>query len=312
MTTTKRTARPALSAEGQAALADYAHSLHQEADFRPATIRNYLSDVQQFIAWCEEQGRAGNEAALPFTPQRVATPSLTRYRDYLQHSLDRKPATINRILLSLKRYFAWATATERMARNPAQVVKSVTQTPSPPRHLSDQEENALLAALEANGSLRDRALIILMLHTGLRVSEVCYLKRVHLHLAPRSGQVEVWGKRNRYRAVPLNSSTVRKCLALYLDSLPPTQTHLFASRRTHSHLTPRAVGFLLAKYAQRAGISNLHPHDLRHRFGYRMVETVPLHRLAQLMGHDSLDTTLLYTRGTLRDLQRAVETIAWE
>ena len=54
------------------------------------------------------------------------------------------------------------------------------------------------------------------------------------------------------------------------------------------------------------------PHDLRHRFGYRMAETVPLHRLAQIMGHDSLDTTMIYVRGTKSDLQREVEKIAWE
>jgi integrase/recombinase XerD len=53
------------------------------------------------------------------------------------------------------------------------------------------------------------------------------------------------------------------------------------------------------------------PHDLRHRFGYRMAESVPLHHLAQIMGHDSLDTTTLYIQGTKHDLQQAVETIAW-
>ena len=52
-------------------------------------------------------------------------------------------------------------------------------------------------------------------------------------------------------------------------------------------------------------------YDLRHRFGYRMAESVPLHRLAQIMGHDSLDTTKLYIQGTKHDLQQAVETIAW-
>lgn len=51
--------------------------------------------------------------------------------------------------------------------------------------------------------------------------------------------------------------------------------------------------------------------DLRHRFGYRMAEVVPLHRLAQIMGHDSLDTTMLYIRGTKQDLQHDVEKIAW-
>ncbi len=57
--------------------------------------------------------------------------------------------------------------------------------------------------------------------------------------------------------------------------------------------------------------SRISPHDLRHRFGYRMAESVPLHRLAQIMGHDSLDTMLLYIRGSRRDLQREVEKIAW-
>jgi integrase/recombinase XerC len=57
---------------------------------------------------------------------------------------------------------------------------------------------------------------------------------------------------------------------------------------------------------------NLRPHDLRHRFGYRMAQKVPLHRLAQIMGHDSLNTTLIYIQGTLSDLQQAVESIAWE
>ena len=60
-----------------------------------------------------------------------------------------------------------------------------------------------------------------------------------------------------------------------------------------------------------AQVADISPHDLRHRFGYRMAEVVPLHRLAQIMGHDSLDTTMLYIRGTKQDLQQDVEKIAW-
>ncbi|GGM16667.1 tyrosine-type recombinase/integrase [Deinococcus aerophilus] len=57
---------------------------------------------------------------------------------------------------------------------------------------------------------------------------------------------------------------------------------------------------------------DISPHDLRHRFGYVMAEQVPLHRLAQIMGHDSLDTTARHTRATQRDLQAKVEKIAWQ
>ncbi len=75
-------------------------------------------------------------------------------------------------------------------------------------------------------------------------------------------------------------------------------------------LTARAHGYLLTKYATLARIGDVSPHDLRHRFGYRMARTVPPHRLAQIMGHDALDTTRLYVGGTRQDRQHAVEAIA--
>ena len=68
-------------------------------------------------------------------------------------------------------------------------------------------------------------------------------------------------------------------------------------------LTPRGIGYLIAKYADQAHVENLRAHDLRHRFGYRMAKRVLLHRLAQIMGHDSLDTTMLYVWGKPGDLQ---------
>ena len=71
------------------------------------------------------------------------------------------------------------------------------------------------------------------------------------------------------------------------------------------------MGLLINKYAKLAQVLDVSPHDLRHRFGYRMAEVVPLHRLAQIMGHDSLNTTMLYIRGTKQDLQQDVEKIAW-
>lgn len=67
----------------------------------------------------------------------------------------------------------------------------------------------------------------------------------------------------------------------------------------------------MSKYATLARVEDVSPQDLRHRFGYVMAERVPLHRLAQIMGHDSLDTTMVYVRRTQGNLQRAVEKIAW-
>jgi integrase/recombinase XerD len=86
---------------------------------------------------------------------------------------------------------------------------------------------------------------------------------------------------------------------------------LFPTDKIGTALSERALGYTIKKYAQSAMLPDVSPHDLRHRFGYRMAETVPLHRLAQIMGHDSLDTNKLYIQGMKQDLQQAVETIVW-
>ena len=197
---------------------------------------------------------------------------------------------------------------QKITTNPAQVVKLIPLIKSSPRQISDEEESAIVSAVTNYGSTRDRTIIILMFHTGLRAAEVCQLNE-RIHLRKRSGYLQVYGKRNKYREVPLNA-TVRKVLLEYPTTVEANW--LFISRKTKSAMTTRALGYLVSKYARIAGIDDVSPHDLRHRFGYRMAETVPLHRLAQIMGHDSLDTTMIYVRGTSEDLQRDVEHIAWQ
>ena len=123
--------------------------------------------------------------------------------------------------------------------------------------------------------------------------------------------MHVVGKRNKYREVPLNA-TARKALQEYMSTTSQDAAYLFLSEKTGEALTERGLGYLVKRYATAAKLSNVSPHDLRHRFGYRMAETVPLHRLAQIMGHDSLDTTMIYVRGTQKDLQKEIEKIAWE
>ena len=315
----KRTAQPNVSPEGRQALDRYRDYLHHEQDLSADTRRNYLSDLRQFAAWCEASWTAGQEAAQPFGPSAIATTLLTQYRAYLQTVCKLQPTTINRHLISLKRYFAWAADQGAIQRDPAKVVKLVPLVRQPPRHLTDQEENALMAAVTAYGLPRDRALLILMLHTGLRAEEVCTLQRSNVTLGKRSGHLAIYGKRNKYREVPLNG-TARAVLAEYLPTLPTDGTWVFVSNKQvtlpdgskqSAPLTERGLGYLVAKYARLAKVVDLSPDDLSHRFGYRMAHSVPLHRLAQIMGHDSLDTTMIYVQGTKQDLQQAVEAIAW-
>lgn len=310
----KRLAKPELSEYAENALNGYEEHLRQEVDLSLASIRNYLSDMRHFMAWYEQIWSAGREDDFAFIPSDVATPTVTAYRHYLQMDCQLRPTSVNRYLISLKRYFSWANQSAIISRDPTKVVKTVGEDRQPPRHLDDREEAALLVAAENSGDVRDRTLIILMLHTGLRASEVCQLSHEDVIIRKRTGYLKVWGKGNRYREVPLNS-TARNSLERYmrfLDEQEIVTETLFPSNKTGEALTTRALGYIIRKYAEMARIADLSPHDLRHRFGYRMATHTPLHRLAQIMGHESLDTTMLYVQGTPQDLQQAVENIAWK
>jgi integrase/recombinase XerD len=305
----KRKAQPRLSEDGQQALDQYRQVLQQFEDISPVTIRNYLSDLRQFIAWCEYSWSEEQEDD-SFAPQAIAPTLLMRYREYLQTTLGLKPSTVNRTLMSLKGYFAWTRKIHLIQFDPASLIKFVPKEVALPRHLNDEEEEALVAAVNVVGTLRDQTIIILLLHTGLRAQELCTLTRQQVHLGKRNGTLRIMGKRKKVREVPLNT-TARSILNQYLETLAPECSYLFPSEKIQRALTGRALGHLVTKYATQAQVADVSPHDLRHRFGYRMAEVVPLHRLAQIMGHDSLDTTMLYIRGTKQDLQQDVEKIAW-
>jgi integrase/recombinase XerC len=315
----KRAAKPKLSAEGEEGLERFGTYLRYGQDLASDTVRNYLSDLRQFAAFCEATWADGEEADEVFLSANVTTPTITLYRSHLKNVLNLKPSSINRHLVSIKRYFGWATDEGLVARDPAKVVKLVPRVVPPPRHLTDKEEAALVAAVERYGTPRDHALIVMALHTGLRAEELCGLAPSSVKIAKRSGYLKVWGKRGKYREVPLNS-TAREALSEWMAELTEGAPCLFPSRKGEKNgdgerdlrpITDRALGYVVSKYAALAKVEDVSPHDLRHRFGYEMAKRAPLHRLAQIMGHDSLDTTMVYVRGTQGDLQKAVEEIAW-
>jgi len=137
----KRQANPSLSPVGERALAQYQHTLCEQEDLSPVSLRNYLSDVRHFMAWCEAreaERESHREGCGGFDPQEITTPTLTRYRSYLQTIQRQKPASVNRSLISLKRYFGWAIHHHLIAYDPSAAVKLVGQETSAPRHLDDQ------------------------------------------------------------------------------------------------------------------------------------------------------------------------------
>jgi site-specific recombinase XerD len=282
---------------------------------RGTSARFYIGDVKKFKAWFESRHGSWEPAAI--TPL-----DLVEYRSHLQRTGGRRrngeppqpasPATVNRALVSLSVFCQWAVRQGIMAMDPAADIKPVEEEELAPRWLDRRQQAAFVRAVQKGGSLRDQAICGLMLHAGLRVSEVCALNRDDLQLSDRSGWVTIrQGKGNKQRKVPLNV-TIRRILESYLKTLPNDQVALFASERAE-RITPRGVQYLVSQYAYDARLEDVTPHTLRHTFCKNLIDQgVSIEQVATLAGHSSLDVTRRYVTPSAQDLQAAVERTAWE
>jgi integrase/recombinase XerC len=270
------------------------------------TVASYRQDLRLFALWFEASNGEGFSAAA------VTPTDIREYRAYLQDVERRAPATINRKLASLRAFFRWAHATKRIGDLPTESVKGVQGEPAAARWLDKRQVDRLIRSVERHGNKRDLAIVQLLRHSGLRVGELVSLRTGDVELSERKGQLVVWGKGNKHRAVPLNL-TARKAIQDYLEVRPASaDDQLFLSTRGGG-LTTRAIQQLVDKYGQLAGLEHVGPHQLRHSFGKRLVEEgVDLVTVKTLLGHSRLETTARYTQPGARDLEAAVGKLATE
>lgn len=313
---------------GDPALVDAFVVWLREQDHSVATLRGYRIGVTTFQTWFEATtGQALNPALI--TPLDVRA-----FKAHLQKTL--KANSVNHYLAGLRAFCAWALATGRAEHNPVTNIKLVKQAERAPKWLTRQEQYALLRAVEqevqlgelrakgdtsAPGAIwpkRDRALVRLLLAAGLRLSEAAALRLVDVEIKPRSGSVTVRsGKGNKRRIVPLNADA-RKALGEWLTVRPEDQQDaggpdaLFVSQKGGA-LSGRAMAEAVATLGSKAGLDGLHPHILRHSCAKNLVDQgIGIEKVAMILGHESLETTRLYTMPSDGDLQAAVESTCWE
>jgi len=277
----------------------------REQDRSPATVRGYLADLRAFAGWYEmTNGRA-------LRVEEITPADVREYRGWLQAVRKAGPATVRRHLMALRAFCRWAQDAGRIGADPTARVKAPVEAHLSPRWLNRREQYALVRELERavvsadtplrrSRAIRDRALVLLLLHTGLRVGEVCALEAGDVQIGERSGWVQVrGGKGNKDRRVPLNREA-REALKAWLAERGEGASALFGG------LTPSGVQRRLAEIGRRAGVE-VHPHALRHTFAKRLVDGgVGLPEVAALLGHSSLNTTRVYVTPGERDLERAV------
>lgn len=275
-------------------------------DVSDNTIKNYLSDIKIFYKWYREVDFSENI-------EKVTHYHLNAYKDYLIHNQRKKASSINRNIQSLRNFFQFVIGQKCIKKNPSEKIKFLRRIKrTQPKALTKNDIHKLLSvtAHSSHGTKqRNYAIIHLLLQTGIRVGEIVNLEIRDLTLYDRSGEVRVVNaKGGKERTIPLNSSA-RKALRNYLEEKKIDERRAVFLSKQNKQLTIRAVQKVINSLAGKAGIENMSPHTLRHTFAINYLRSNPecLVELSALLGHESLDTTSIYTVSSKERLANTVE-----
>ena len=278
------------------------------------TIDGYLIDLHTFAGWFEQT------TGYLLAPDNLTPTDVREYRQFLLNIRKAKASTINRHLAALRAYGLWAKTCGGVPYNPVEGIKSIAQQKHAPKWLDRREQAAVLRESERRiqaartepakrQAIRDYCILVTLLNTGLRVSELIDLELPDITMTDRNGELLVRaGKGTKQRVIPLNN-TARKVLNAWFDVRPEIALpKVFTTQR--GAITSRTVQTLLADIGERARIQKMTPHMARHTFAKNLVNSgVTLEKVAMLLGHTSLDTTMVYTTPALSDLDQAVRVL---
>ncbi len=232
--------------------------------------------------------------------------AVLKEKDYSKSSISRKLACV-------RSFFKYLTRENVLALNPAADVSTPKREKKLPQFLDTQEVTHLLEAPAKDTweGKRDNAILETLYSSGLRVSELVGLN--HEDMDFFSGLVRVRGKGKKERILPVGPMAM-KAIREYLDHKPArdkdhgTKKPLYLNR-SGGRLTDRSVRRMILKYAKRIALKKgVSPHMLRHSFATHMLDRgADLRSVQELLGHENLSTTQIYTHVTTKRLKEAYD-----
>ena len=274
-------------------------------DLAPNSRRAFAQDMRKFGLWFTTANRE------PLAVKRVTVRDITDFREHLRREQGQAVATVNRAIVTVRKFFGWLVDQGHVTANPAKPVKELKRQALAPKGLDRSQVRKLLREVELRQDTRSTAIFNLFLFTGCRVSDLINLEIADLMISERSGSVIFRnGKGNMQRSVPL-PLIARRALQSWLEVRPPVASaKVFVGER--GQLTDRGVRNLCDKYSAICGFK-IHPHLLRHTMAHQFLadNQNDLVSLAQILGHENLNTTARYTKRTQDQLGEASDRLSY-
>jgi len=230
------------------------------------------------------------------------------------------PATQAKLVVALSAFGRWLVACGQRPTFPAQDLSAQREQPRPPKALAPTVVRRLLDAARHTGDLRDAVVVEILAKSGMRASEVAGIQIEHLERGVRTTWVRVEGKGKKVRRVPL-PKTVGQLIEDYLDERMqregqrPTSGPLVIGQRggitrsTINRIVDEVAGRAQLTPAQQAGVT---PHSFRHTVATILVRQRDLVTVADLLGHENVNTTRRYAKASASELEDTVELLMYQ
>ena len=302
----------------------YGVDLRQYAEFLTDELNitaNHQQETQAFARFVQRAGNGGatkDDVVATLAPATITEAILKMdvagIRKFLEHLSHQQysPATMARKIATLRSFHRWLEKRSLIATNPMLMIRTPKQSKRLPKAIDVEQVEKLLSAPDHTNLLgaRDRAILETLYSTGIRVSELVGINRGDID--DTGAALIVRGKGRRERIVPLGSHALAalRHYGSFLDNetnsngQTDTDAPLFINKHG-GRLSTRSVRRKVSKYLTQAGLdTNISPHTLRHSFATHLLDNgADLRSVQELLGHQSLSTTQVYTHLTTQRMR---------